>query len=98
MRSLALAASVALVFIHWDERGAWFWVGVALVVLNLSGFLATRSRSGRDERSTASHWPGDLALDSQREGRQSHRLDELMSLPGAGRRIRHGTSRWRQVS
>ena len=98
MRSLALAASVALVFIHRDERGAWFWVGVALVVLNVSGFLATRSRSGRDERSTASHGPGDLALDSQREGRQSHRLDELMSLPGVAAAFATGPPLWRQVS
>ena len=45
MRSLALAASAALVVIHADERGRWFWVGLALVVLNVGGFLSRRLRA-----------------------------------------------------
>jgi hypothetical protein len=98
MRSLALAASVALVVIHRDERGAWFWVGLALVVLNVGGFLTTSSRADRGERSTASHCPGDLALDSACEGRQSHRLDELLSLPVVAAAFATGPRLWRQVS
>jgi hypothetical protein len=98
MRSLAMAASLALVVVHWDERGAWFWVGLALVVLNVSGFLTTRSRADRGERSTASHWPDDLALDDEREGGQSHRLDDLLSLPGVAAAFATGPRLWRQVS
>jgi hypothetical protein len=98
MRALALAASIALVLFHWDERGAWFWVGVALVVLNVSGLLTTRSRAGRDERSTASHWFSGQPVDSQRQDGQSHCLDEFLSLPGVAAAFGAGPQQWRQVS
>lgn len=98
MRTFALAASVALTLIHWDERGAWFWVGVALVVLNVSGFLTSRWRAGRGDGSTVSHWPGDLPLDGEGEDGQSHRLDELLSVPGVAAAFAAGPQEWRQVS
>lgn len=98
MRVLALAALVALVLVHSDERDAWFWVGAALVVLNVGGFLATRSRAGRDERSTASHWSNGQPVDSQREDGQSHCLDEFLSLPGVAAAFGAGPQLWRQVS
>jgi hypothetical protein len=99
MRTIALTASVALILIHWDERGAWFWVGVALVVLNLIGFLTTRSQAVPDgERFTGSQSPGDLPLDRQREDGQSHRLEELLSLPGVAAAFAAGPQLWRQVS
>ena len=82
MRAIALAASVGLVVIHWDTRGAWFWVGVALVVLNVAG-LATRSRT--------------VAAPAQEEG-GSYRLAELLFVPGVAAALATGPELWRQVS
>src|SRR5680860_488058 len=83
IRTFALTASVALIIIYWDERGAWFWLGVALVVLNLIGLLSARSQATRGgEQLTGSQTLGDLPLDRQREDGPSHRLEELLSLPG----------------
>jgi hypothetical protein len=81
MRTIALTASVALILVHRDERGAWFWVGVALLVLNLVGLRATGSQAAR----------------SGEDGR-SHRLDELLSLPGVAAAFAAGPALWRQVS
>jgi hypothetical protein len=50
MRVIALAASLALVVIHWDRESAWFWVGVALTALNVVGFLSTRWRATTSDR------------------------------------------------
>lgn len=56
---------------------------MALVVLNLSGFLTTRSHAAPGgERSTGSHPPGGMPLESEWEEGPSHRLDELLSVPG----------------
>ena len=88
MRSLALAASAALVVIHADERGRWFWVGLALVVLNVGGFLSRRLRADQGAPS-AGH--GD-------ESEQSHLLAELLSLPGVAAALADGPRVWRQVS
>ena len=85
MRTIAVTASVALILIHRDERGAWFWVGVALLVLNLLGFLAARSRGARGG-------------DGEREDARSHRLEELLSLPGVAAAFAAGPELWRQVS
>lgn len=99
MRTIALTASVALILIHRDERGGWFWVGVALVVLNLIGFLTTRSQAARGgERFTGPQPPGDLPLDRQREDDQSHRLEELLSVPGVAAAFAAGPPLWHQVS
>jgi hypothetical protein len=97
MRGLALAASLALVVVYWDERGAWFWVGVALVVLTVGGFLAGRDRADEADRPTASRVSGGLPLDAEGDGR-SHRLDELLSLPGVTAAFAAGPPLWRQVS
>lgn len=46
MRAAALAASLYLVIAYADERGTWFWVGLLLVVLNVTGLVAqVRSRA-----------------------------------------------------
>ena len=48
MRLLAIAATGALVVIHWDDRGTWFWVGSVLLLANLVGLAAhLRARSVR---------------------------------------------------
>jgi hypothetical protein len=84
MRALALMASVALVLVHWDERGAWFWVGVALTVLNITGILSASRAVLPTER-------------PQGVG-ESHRLDELLSLPGVVAALATGPAVWHQVS
>jgi hypothetical protein len=84
MRSIALMASVGLILIHRDERGPWFWVGVALLVLNLLGFLTTRSQAA--------------ARGGAREDARSHRLEELLFLPGVAAAFASGPELWRQVS
>ena len=88
MRALALAASVALVVVHWQDRGAWFWVGVGLTLLNLVGIVGARSRAG----SPAVH----RVDDPQEQG--SHRLDELLSLPAVAAAFFQGPPVWQQVS
>jgi hypothetical protein len=88
MRSLALAASAALVVIHAGERGPWFWVGLALVALNVGGFLWRRFRADQ----------GLPSAGQRRASRQSHRLDELLSLPDVAAALAEGPRRWRQVS
>jgi hypothetical protein len=89
MRALALAASVSLVVVHWDDRGRWFWVGVALTVLNVLGILGARARAaGAPER------PQEEVPD---EGR-SYRLDELLSVPGVAAALSTGPQVWQQVS
>ncbi len=95
MRVLALTASVGLVVVYWDERGAWFWLGVALVVLNLVGLLASRSRDAHGELFPGSHEPGGM---SDSEDEQSHRLDALLALPGVAAAFAAGPQVWRQVS
>lgn len=92
MRALALAASVGLVVVHWDERGAWFWVGVALVVLNVAGFLASRSSSPGGALTGPE---SGVSADSDAE---EHRLDELLALPGVAAALAAGPEVWRQVS
>jgi hypothetical protein len=99
MRTIALTVSIALVVIHWDTRGAWFWVGATLVVLNLAGILATRTQTARDgERVTGSQLPGALPFDRSRDGGESHRLAELLSLPGVAAAFAAGPPLWHQVS
>lgn len=88
MRSLALAASAVLVVIHADERGHWFWVGLALVALNVGGLL---SRGLRADHGAPAAGRGD-------ESGQSHRLAELLSLPGVAAALAEGPRVWRQVS
>lgn len=88
MRAVALMASLALVVVHLEDRGAWFWVGVGLTLLNLAGILAawsrTRMPTGRQ--------------DEQREPGGSHTLGELLSLPGVAAALASGPPLWQQVS
>ena len=88
MRALALMASVALVVVHWQDRGVWFWVGVALTLLNLAGILAARSRTGMPAGRQS----------EQREQGGSHTLGELLSLPGVATALAAGPPVWQQVS
>lgn len=98
MRWIALTASVALVVIHWDRESAWFWVGVGLVVLNVTGFLSTRWLAARavGRRSLGAHPPADSPLDRGAGG--SHRLDEWLFLPGVAAAFAAGPELWHQVS
>lgn len=99
MRTIALMASAALILIYWDERGAWFWVGVALVVLNVIGLLSASSRAARGgARVAGSQTLGGLPLDPRREDGLSQRLEELLTLPGVSAAFAAGPRRWRQVS
>lgn len=93
MRALALAASVGLVVVYWDERGAWFWLGVVLVVLNVAGFLASTSSAPGGEPFTGPE--SAVSADSDAE---EHRLDELLALPGVAAALAAGPEVWRQVS
>lgn len=100
MRWVALTASVALVVIHWDRESAWFWVGVGLVALNVTGFLSTRWRAVRvgGRRSPRVHSPAGSPLDRGGRGGRSHRLDEWLSLPGVAAAFAAGPQLWHQVS
>lgn len=101
MRALALAASVALVVVHGDSRGTWFWVGVALVVLNVAGIHSARSRGVRSAGLPRGRQPGDAHPDPQRDdprSPRSRRLDELLSVPGVAAALAGGPQLWRQVS
>jgi hypothetical protein len=93
MRALALAASVGLVVVHWDDRGRWFWIGVALTVLNLLGIWSAKARAGRPDRPDR---PGDPEAVDEESG--SHRLVELLSLPGVAAALAEGPPVWQQVS
>ena len=99
MRTIALAASIGLVVVHRDERGVWFWTGLALVVLNLVGLLTSRSPAGITGKRVAGS-PSPVELSSARPGEdgQSHRLAELLSLPAVASAFDSGPRLWRQVS
>jgi hypothetical protein len=97
MRTIAVTASVALIVIHWDAGGAWFWV--VLVVLNLVGILTSGSQAARGgETVTGSRPPGDLLFARLREDGESHRMEELLSLPGVAAAFAAGPRLWHQVS
>lgn len=91
MRAIALTASVALVVVHWGDRGTWFWVGIALTVLNFLGIWSAKARAARPDR------PGDRPGGDEEQG-GSHRLVELLSLPGVAAALAAGPSVWQQVS
>lgn len=87
LRTLALTASIGLVLVNRDERGAGFWVGVALVGLNLVGLLAHRTRAA-----------GDASRDHRPEEGRSHLLGDMLRVPGVAAALAAGPPQWRQVS
>lgn len=91
MRAIALTASIALVVVHWEDRGTWFWVGVALTVLNLLGIWSAKARADRPDR------PAGRPQHDDEEG-GSPRLVELLSLPGVAAALAEGPPLWQQVS
>lgn len=86
MRALAVAAAVTLVVRGWEERGGFFWVGVALLLLNIAGYAASRRAA---EEGTGPAAPPD--------GRP-HRLVELRHLPAVAAALAAAPPRWQQVS
>lgn len=99
MRTIAMAASVGLVVTHWDERDLWFWVGVALLVLNVTGLLTAGSRARRDrEQLRAAESLGVGPLVRGPEDGESRCLAELLSVPGVAAAFAAGPQAWRQVS
>jgi len=99
MRTIAVTAAVALIVIHSDARDGWFWVGVAVVVLNVVGFLTTRSHGdGGGEPVTGPQMLGDVYVDRPDADGESHRLSELITLPGVAAAFALGPQLWRQVS
>lgn len=89
VRGIALVASLALVLIHWSDRGMWFWIGLALVVGNVVGIIRGRSQADRPPP------PADAPVHEQP---QSHRLADLLHVSGVSTAIAAGPDRWRQVS
>lgn len=98
MRAIAMAASLGLVAIHWDDRGPWFWVGVALVMLNVAGLLAAGSRAHQRAEVGFGHPPATSQPQQGREDGESHRLDELLTVPGVAAAFAAGPRLWQQVS
>lgn len=87
MRTVAVAASMALIVRYWDERGGLFWLGTALLALNVVGLLAsraadveTRAESEAQRLSDLLHVPGVAAAFAAgpRHWRQVSYLDEPM--------------------
>jgi hypothetical protein len=89
MRGVALLASLALVLVHWSDRGTWFWIGLVLLVTNVLGLFRARSQADRPRPSA------DAGMQPQR---QSHRLVDLLHVSGVSTAIAAGPERWRQVS
>ena len=94
VRALAVLASVFLVVTHWDARTGWFWVGVVLLVLNVVGLLAARPGASRAPSTTA----GPATSPVPHEDGVSHRLADLLGVPGVAAALADGPQRWRQVS
>lgn len=95
MRAIALAASLTLVVTHQDDRDPWFWVGVGLTVLNVVGFVRARSSGPLP----ADDHPADgQPEDGHPEDGRSHRLAELVSVPGVAAAFAEGPPVWQQVS
>ncbi len=90
MRAVALVASLALVVLHWDDRGTWFWIGLVLLVANATGIVRAR-RSGRPSASAA-------PTPSTPSNRASYRLAEMSHVPGVATAVAAGPAQWRQVS
>lgn len=93
MRALALAASIALVVTHWSERDGWFWLGAALVALNLLTLWRSRripvggtDQAGADRAGADAEEATDLSL------------AELLDRPGVAAAFAAGPEWWCQVS
>ena len=92
MRLIALAIGVALVVAHVEERGSFFWLGIAIVVLNGIGLLAlvaAGSGSAAEESPSRAVEEAD-EVDSK--------LAELRHLPGVAQALAAAPPQWRQVT
>lgn len=91
MRVLALAIGVALVVTELGERGAFFWLGIAIVVLNGIGLMAM---------TMAGPGPGAVADDRSEPAREEvdATLAELRDLPDVARALAAAPPEWRQVT
>lgn len=93
MRLLALAAGVALVVTELGERGAFFWLGIVIIVLNVLALVAlVPAGSGSvtapvaADRTESAHEEVDVTL------------AELRDLPGVARALAAAPPQWRQVT
>ncbi|WP_323793992.1 hypothetical protein [Nocardioides sp.] len=94
MRLIALAIGVALVVTEVGERGAFFWLGIAIVVLNGIGLVAmVLAGSGpavvateRPERPEPAREEVDVTL------------AELRDLPSVAQALAAAPPQWRQVT
>ena len=93
VRALALAASFVLVVTHWTERDYWFWIGLALIVLNVFGlWSARRASAGGGDPETARPQGADI------EEPVDLALADLLHRPGVAAAFAAGPQSWRQVS
>lgn len=53
MRLVAIAATGLLVVVHRSDRGTWFWIGAALLVLNLVGLVVSLRSAPTETRPPA---------------------------------------------
>lgn len=88
-RAAALAASVYLVIAYAEERSFFFWVGLVLVALNVTGILA-RARASRSGAR-----PGPVRADP---GAVTARLSELLHDPAVATAWATAPTHWVQVT
>ncbi len=88
-RAAALAASVYLVIAYAEERSFFFWVGLVLVALNVTGILAHARSSRRGAR------PGPVRADPDAD---AARLSELLHDPAISTAWATAPTHWVQVT
>ncbi len=92
MRVLAFAAGVALVLLNRDERGGFFWLGIAVIVLNGIGLAALGLARDRQSRT----------VEAGRELDEPVEVDvtisELRHLPEVAQALAAAPAQWRQVT
>lgn len=88
-RAAALAASVYLVIAYAEERSFFFWVGLVLVALNVTGILAQARSSRRGARS------GPVRADPDAD---SALLSELLHDPAISTAWATAPAHWVQVT
>lgn len=88
-RAAALAASVYLVIAYAEERSFFFWVGLVLVALNVTGILAQARSSRRGAR------PRPVRADPDAD---AARLSELLHDPAIATAWATAPTHWVQVT